>query len=523
MCSDRLKFIIAALFFLCVLSVMTACKTEKRNHIYSDVPDANISEGRTLASQYCQSCHALPDPSLADAATWINGILPQMAPRLGIFRYNHQNYPSERADRNLPKDFYPAKPMLTDQDWQYILDYYGATSPDSLKTQDSAMDIEKNLPFFKVVEPTGTFTNPATIMVRIAKDFPGSAITVADAMENTITCFDSLLQIKDKVILPGPAVQLIPDSSNRWIVCDIGVLNPNNGRFGKLLSVPAKPVGKKDSTRTLCDSLRRPVQITEADLNRDGRKDLLVCEFGNMLGSLSWFEKETGGGYTKHILRPSPGAIRAEINDYNHDGLPDIWCLFAQGDESIMLFTNLGNGKFSTKQILRFPPIYGSSYFELEDFNGDGFPDIIYTCGDNADYSTVLKPYHGVYIYQNDGRNNFSQKYFFPMNGAYKAMARDFDGDGDLDIACISFFPDFSHRPEEGFIYLENRGGYSFKPYSFPEASKGRWLTMDVGDMDGDGDADIIIGNLSMAPSFITPHPDWKKGPPFIVLKNQSR
>ena len=29
----------------------------------------------------------------------------------------------------------------------------------------------------------------------------------------------------------------------------------------------------------------------------------------------------------------------------------------------------------------------GSSYFELDDFNGDGFKDILYTCGDNADYT----------------------------------------------------------------------------------------------------------------------------------------
>jgi hypothetical protein len=221
------------------------------------------------------------------------------------------------------------------------------------------------------------------------------------------------------------------------------------------------------------------------------------------------------------VIRAAQGAIRVIVNDYNHDGLPDIWCLFAQGDESIWQFTNLGGGKFSEKQVLRFPPIYGSSYFELDDFNHDGYPDILYTCGDNADYSTILKPYHGIYIFLNDGKDHFTQKYFFPVNGAYKAMARDFDGDGDLDIAGISFFPDFIHQPEESFVYLENRGNFSFRPYSFPEAASGRWLTMDIGDIDGDGRPDILLGNLSIAPSFITQHVDWQHQAPFLILKNQ--
>ena len=121
-----------------------------------------------------------------------------------------------------------------------------------------------------------------------------------------------------------------------------------------------------------------------------------------------------------------------------------------------MLYTNLGGGKFKEERKLQFPPIYGSSYFELTDFIKDGFPDIIYTCGDNADYSTILKPYHGVYIFLNDGKNNFKQKYFYPINGCYKAIVRDFDNDGDLDIATISYFPDFENQPEEGFIYFEN-------------------------------------------------------------------
>ena len=170
---------------------------------------------------------------------------------------------------------------------------------------------------------------------------------------------------------------------------------------------------------------------------------------------------------------------------------------------------------------MRFPPINGSSYFELADFNKDGFEDIVYTCGDNADYSLVLKAFHGVYVYLNDGNNNFTQKYFYPLNGCYKAIARDFDKDGDLDLATISYFADFEHQPEEGFVYLENKGNYNFTPTSSSLMQKGRWLTMDAGDYNQDGYLDLILGNFSVAPSFIKSKIDWKKGPPFMVLKNR--
>jgi len=36
-------------------------------------------------------------------------------------------------------------------------------------------------------------------------------------------------------------------------------------------------------------------------------------------------------------------------------------------------------------------------------------------------------------------------------------MLRDFDLDGDLDIATILFFTDYSNYPEESSIYLENK------------------------------------------------------------------
>jgi hypothetical protein len=223
------------------------------------------------------------------------------------------------------------------------------------------------------------------------------------------------------------------------------------------------------------------------------------------------------------VIRAVPGAIKAYVEDVNHDGLPDIWALFAQGDEGIFLFTNKGNGQFSQETILRFPPMYGSSYFELADFNKDGYEDILYTCGDNADFSPVFKPYHGVYIFINDGHNHFTQQYFFPMNGCYKAMARDFDGDGDLDIAAISFFADYDRQPEEGFVYLENLGGFDFQPHSLPEAGSGKWMTMDAADLDGDGRTDIVLGNFSYFSAITRAGIDFSKGPPFLFLRNMGK
>jgi VCBS repeat protein len=328
----------------------------------------------------------------------------------------------------------------------------------------------------------------------------------------------------------GPIVD-IDFSQGQMLACNIGVLNPNNGKFGKGNLIEISADGKmQEDTVALFDHLRRPVQLSAVDLNNDGRMDYIVCEFGNLVGALVWMENLGDNKFARHVLRPAPGAIRAYVNDYNHDGAPDLWVLFAQGEEGIFLFTNKGHGNFESTEVLRFPSVYGSSYFELADFNHDGFPDIVYTCGDNADYSPVLKPYHGVYIFLNDKSNRFQQKYFFPIHGCYKAIARDYDGDGDLDIATISFFADYEHQPEEGFVYLENKGdlpagraGFNFDPYTFSEAKLGRWLTMDAGDIDGDGKIDLVLGNFSAAPSNSKSNINWAQTPPFIVLKNTGK
>src|ERR1700720_2933867 len=119
---------VCALMFIGSLS--GACNHYHRNQAHPEVSVSSIEKGEALAARYCQSCHALPDPESLDTKNWEKGVLPNMGPHLGIFSHLNRSYPSNRNDRYLDRNYYPSAPMMKPDEWQNIVDYYTATSPD---------------------------------------------------------------------------------------------------------------------------------------------------------------------------------------------------------------------------------------------------------------------------------------------------------------------------------------------------------------------------------------------------------
>lgn len=501
----------------------------------------DAERGHRLAQTYCLSCHLFPEPELLNKSAWEQGALPMMAPWLGLAKPDLER----RSDGEIIEaNVFPSSPILSQQDWQAIQSYYKEAAPAEPILQMTRPLIRSNLAQFKIKDLPYRRDVPMTTLVKIDRSTLNpqrSTLYVGDAMTRTLEALNAAGEREFAVEFDSAPISLRTRNTeggtrNELDLTLVGRLFPSDDIKGKLLKLRPEPNDMK-ITKVL-GQLRRPTDTTFADLDGDGREDFIVCQFGNRLGRLSWFENRGEDKFEEHLLSERPGAIRSQVYDANRDGLPDIFVLMAQAREGIYLFVNRGKGTFEETTLVEQHPAYGYAWFELVDFNQDGHVDLLTANGDNAEYPSPPKNYHGVRIYLNDGQNKFSEKWFFPLNGAYKAMATDFDQDGDVDIAAISFFPDYQKSPEESFVYLENRSGKSeretrnaelgpFEAWSFPQCTAGRWVTMDVGDLDGDGDNDIVLGSLILGPSTIPiPAPiqaSWKTNGLAVLLLDNVR
>ncbi len=443
-----------------------------------------------LVKIHCSSCHAVPSPSDLPTSIWESYVLPHMGARLGWYGEEGSGY--SRAEMigdegKYLEALFPVNPLLPQEEWQQIVTYFLEHSPDSL-TATAFSPVETDLAAQMHRLPTeGSL--PSTTLIQ---NLPDGSIAIGEANGGILTFLNPFDLSPEKRVGVGEGAVSVEIINDGYLVTVMGSFSPVNMPGGYVLAVPNY---EAMSSVKLFSPLYRPVDAVFADLNGDRAIDAVVCEFGKWVGRLSvWMNNGTNRGYEKVILWNEPGATQAEVADVDGDGDQDIIAMFSQGREGIVAFIQ-ENGTFSPVQWLNFPPGYGGTGFRYTDLTGDGKKDLLVMHGDNADYPPVTKPYQGIRWYV-QADSAWEETLFLPMPGVYEAIPLDYDLDGDLDIAAISFFPATeSSQPAGAGVFLQQASGaWDFLLISGQE--DGRWMVMDTTDLDADGDVDLLLGSL---------------------------
>ena len=244
-------------------------------------------------------------------------------------------------------------------------------------------------------------------------------------------------------------------------------------------------------------------QVELADLNGDGLLD--VTGNDNSTGQqMVYLATSLTAFATVAEYSTSDGvqdAYSTTVADLNGDGKPEI--LNANStDNTITIYLNNGDGTYQAGVYYNAatnPTTSSFAYVDpvavaVGDVNGDGFPDVMVTNNDSGDVTVLLG--------NGDGTVG-SASVGFAVGGypSRPAMIGDWNGDGLMDIVV----PDDNYS----LVYMKGYGDGSFRAavnYYTPVSDNGEAESFDIatGDLNGDGIADVVVGNCCDASMGIT-------------------
>ncbi|MHC4427369.1 MAG: FG-GAP repeat domain-containing protein [Planctomycetota bacterium] len=292
------------------------------------------------------------------------------------------------------------------------------------------------------------------------------------------------------------------DGDLDMLVSSMGEMLPNNDKIGKVI-VMENDGRQRFTNRVLAEKIARVTDIQGGDLDGDGDVDLAVGQFGYDQGEIRWMENMGQWRFESHILLKLSGTIHTPIVDLDNDGDPDIVALVSQEWEEIYAFENDGQGHFTTRLLYGVADAdYSSSGIGLADLDADGDTDIIWSNGDAfvaTDYRPL--PSHGLQWLENVGSLSFEFHRLGDFPGAYDPCGADLDGDGDVDVLAVSAFNYWDRPAAQSMMWWENLGERRFLARDLAEEPT-HLVTVDVGDMNGDGRIDAVTGSMNLYPPF---------------------
>jgi hypothetical protein len=249
------------------------------------------------------------------------------------------------------------------------------------------------------------------------------------------------------------------------------------------------------------------VRAIDGDFNRDGLGDVAL------VGGTGWttipvaFGNGAGGFSVTNLSLPTfaswaNGATHVVGGDFDGDGRTDL-ALLARGWTTIPIAHSNGDGTFRVTNA-RAPAfaalVQVGSRAVAGDFDGDGDADIVLT--GVVGWTTLpmaLSNRDGTFRIANESSPSFA---VWATTPSVQLAAGDFDGDGDSDLALVA--AGWTTVP---IAFSQRNGSFRItntRVAGFPELASAPGARLVAGDFDSDGDADLALpgGNGWMSVPF---------------------
>lgn len=217
-----------------------------------------------------------------------------------------------------------------------------------------------------------------------------------------------------------------------------------------------------------------PEFVTTADLNGDGKLDLVIANSGfypSYPGNVSILLGNGDGSFqSPKTYTADFTPVSIAVADFNGDGKLDLAVANNYSDDVSIL---LGNGDGTFLPAINYNSGSGSA-IAAGDFNNDGKADLAVGLGGSLDVAILL----------NNGDGTFQPASYFFAPYPNGVAVGDFNGDGNLDLAL-------SARVDSVSVLLGNGDG-TF-PTFFTYGSLASCSAVTVGDFDKDGKLDLAV------------------------------